>query len=107
MIDASGSDYEENIRITAEVVRLAHAVDVTVEAELGHIFSSDKGLGDTEEIETADSFSNLDDVYYKSRYGKRFLFEKTGVGCVGNCFRNKSWDLYTEASFGFESYYRN
>ena len=52
MIDASGSDYEENIRITAEVVRLAHAVDVTVEAELGHIFSSDKGLGDTEEIET-------------------------------------------------------
>ena len=72
MIDASGSDYEENIRITAEVVRLAHAVDVTVEAELGHIFSSDKGLGDTEEIETADSFSNLDDVYTSPDMAKRF-----------------------------------
>ncbi len=51
---------------------MAHAVDVTVEAELGHIFSSDKGLGDTEEIETADSFSNLDDVYTSPDMAKRF-----------------------------------
>ena len=47
---------------------------LTVEAELGHIFSSDKGLGDTEEIgETADSFSNLDDVYTSPDMAKDFV----------------------------------
>lgn len=91
MIDASGSDYEENIRITAEVVRLAHAVDVTVEAELGHIFSSDKGLGDTEEIETADSFSNLDDVYTSPDMAKDFV-EKPEWMC---------WQLLSEQVMGF------
>lgn len=94
MIDASGSDYEENIRITAEVVRLAHAVDVTVEAELGHIFSSDKGLGDTEEIETADSFSNLDDVYTSPDMAKDFV-EKTGVDVLAIAF-GTSHGIYTQ-----------
>lgn len=35
MIDASHEEFEENIRITAEIVRAAHEVDVAVEAELG------------------------------------------------------------------------
>lgn len=37
MIDASGAPYEENLKKTAEVVRLAHAVGVSVEAELGNM----------------------------------------------------------------------
>lgn len=37
MIDASLEDFEENIRITKEVVEFAHKHNVTVEAELGRV----------------------------------------------------------------------
>lgn len=37
MIDRSQVPFEENVKETAEVVRLAHAVGVSVEAELGHV----------------------------------------------------------------------
>ncbi|NIQ95944.1 MAG: ketose-bisphosphate aldolase, partial [Desulfuromonadales bacterium] len=37
MIDASTEPLEQNIAITKEVVALAHAVDVSVEGELGTI----------------------------------------------------------------------
>jgi fructose-bisphosphate aldolase class II len=37
MIDASHEDFEENIRITKEVVDFAHAKNVIVEAELGQL----------------------------------------------------------------------
>ena len=47
MLDASAEDYETNVRETKEIVRLAHSVGVTVEAELGHIFSSDMGLAES------------------------------------------------------------
>ncbi|RMH23712.1 MAG: ketose-bisphosphate aldolase [Planctomycetota bacterium] len=35
MIDGSHHDYEENVRLTAECVKIAHAAGVVVEAELG------------------------------------------------------------------------
>ena len=41
MIDASDKDFEENIRITKEVVEYAHAHGATVEAELGPISKRD------------------------------------------------------------------
>ena len=37
MIDRSSASYEDNIRDTAEVVKVAHMVGVSVEAELGHV----------------------------------------------------------------------
>ena len=37
MIDASKHELEENIRLTKEIVRIAHSVGVSVEAELGKI----------------------------------------------------------------------
>jgi fructose-bisphosphate aldolase class II/tagatose 1,6-diphosphate aldolase GatY/KbaY len=37
MIDASERPFEENVRITAEVVKLAAAYDANVEAELGYV----------------------------------------------------------------------
>ena len=40
MFDASGVPYEENVARTREVVRIAHAVGVSVEAELGSIAGS-------------------------------------------------------------------
>lgn len=94
MIDASGKEYEENVRTTKEVVRLAHAVDVTVEAELGHIFSSDIGVGETTYKETADSFENLDDVYTSPELAKDFV-EKTGVDVLAIAF-GTSHGVYTK-----------
>lgn len=41
MIDASSKELEENIAITREVVAYAHERGVSVEAELGRIFSAD------------------------------------------------------------------
>jgi fructose-bisphosphate aldolase class II len=55
MIDASAESLEENIRITREVVNAAHAVGISVEAELGR-------LGGVEEhIQVADKDVHLTD----------------------------------------------
>lgn len=37
MIDGSALSYEENVRLTREVVRMAHAAGAAVEAELGYV----------------------------------------------------------------------
>lgn len=57
MIDASMDSFEENVRKTKEVVELAHAKGVTVEAEIGHvgqgkIFGQGEGHSDTESVYT-------------------------------------------------------
>ncbi|MFD2830054.1 class II aldolase [Corticicoccus populi] len=50
MIDASTLDYEENIKLTREVVEYCHERGVLVEAELGEL----SGKEDDHEAETAD-----------------------------------------------------
>ena len=37
MFDGSASDLEENLRATAEVVKIAHTFGATVEGEIGHV----------------------------------------------------------------------
>lgn len=49
MIDASSYPYEENIRITKEVVKMAHDRGVTVEGELGHIGGKEEHIKVVEE----------------------------------------------------------
>lgn len=94
MLDASGADYEENVRDTAEIVRLAHSVGVTVEAELGHIFASDIGLGESpKEVETEDSFDSIEDVYTDPDTAKDFV-ERTGVDVLAIAF-GTAHGLYT------------
>ena len=79
MLDASAEDYETNVRATDQIVRLAHSVGVTVEAELGHIFSSNMGLAESpEEAETLDSYESADDVYTDPATAKDFV-ERTEV----------------------------
>lgn len=49
MIDASKEKFEENIRISAEVVKVAHKHDVVVEGEIGYIKGSeDEIVSETE-----------------------------------------------------------
>lgn len=44
MIDASKYSLEENISITRSVIEIAHAKNVTVEAEVGHIGGNEDGV---------------------------------------------------------------
>ena len=44
MFDGSHLPFEENVRITQEVVKAAHAVGVSVEAELGAIYGVEDGI---------------------------------------------------------------
>lgn len=85
MLDASSADYEANVRDTALICRLAHSVGVTVEAELGHIFSSDIGVGESREQETLDSYASAEDVYTDPDLAKDFV-ERTGVDALAIAF---------------------
>ena len=52
MIDASHDVFEENIRVTKEVVDMAHARGVTVEAELGRL----GGIEEHVDVSAEDAF---------------------------------------------------
>jgi fructose-bisphosphate aldolase class II len=54
MFDGSSLDYEENVKQTAEIVKIAHSFGVAVEGELGYV-----GQAGTDEL-TPDSFTRPD-----------------------------------------------
>ncbi len=70
MIDASSKELDENIAITREVAEYAHARGVSVEAELGRIFSAD----------TAETESD-EELYTDPQEAGRFVRE-TGVDAL-------------------------
>ncbi len=45
MVDRSSLPYAENVAQTKELVRIAHAVDIDVEAEIGHVGGADEDMG--------------------------------------------------------------
>jgi len=87
MLDASGADYETNVKNTALICSLAHSAGVTVEAELGHIFSSDIGTDATKgkSQESLDNYKSADDVYTDPDTAKDFV-ERTGVDALAIAF---------------------
>jgi len=59
MMDASSKPYEENIAITAQVVKMAHEKGVSVEAELGKLV----GIEDDVKVDAADAiYTNPDEA---------------------------------------------
>lgn len=54
MIDGSSLPYEENLRVTKEVVQMCRKMDVDVEAELGHVGSASS----LDDIQNADHYTN-------------------------------------------------
>ena len=68
MIDASRESLDENIRLTREVCKLAHAFGVTVEAEIGHVGAED----------TDCPHGTSSNVYTEVASAKR-LIDETGV----------------------------
>ncbi|MCF0229233.1 MAG: class II fructose-bisphosphate aldolase [Parasporobacterium sp.] len=83
MIDASGLSYEDNVKVTELVCRLAHSVDVSVEAELGHVITSDIGMDGVEAEDQ--SQLDLDSIYTDPDMAKDFV-EKTGVDALAIAF---------------------
>ncbi|MFD2829966.1 ketose-bisphosphate aldolase [Corticicoccus populi] len=68
MIDASHASFEDNIAVTKEVVRLAHSVNVSVEAELGTIGSNE-----------GSSEGGADEILYTDPEDARIFVDATNV----------------------------
>ena len=69
MVDRSFLPYEENVAQVKELVKIAHAVGVSVEAELGHVGSA------------ADDPNDWKKAFTDPQEAKRFV-EETGVDCL-------------------------
>lgn len=69
MVDRSQEPFEINVAETKELVKVAHAVGVTVEAELGHV-----GVGENYDV---DGYTGLTDPEEAVRF-----VEETGVDCL-------------------------
>ena len=78
MIDASSQPYEGNVATCKKVCEAAHAVNVSVEGELGTI-------GNTDSVETPAP----DQILYTDPQQAKDFIEKTGIDClaiaIGTC----------------------
>lgn len=81
MYDASSEEYEVNLAESKEIVKIAHADGVSVEAELGHIFTSAVGGGEGRGSDSSEDYEDLEDVYTDPDLAKAFV-EETGVDCL-------------------------
>ncbi|MGF7058170.1 class II fructose-bisphosphate aldolase [Brassicibacter mesophilus] len=57
MIDASEKPFDENVAITREIVKMAHACGVSVEAELGHV-----GQGSYDEVDNKKFYTDPEEA---------------------------------------------
>ncbi len=80
MIDASALPYEENLALTKRVVEMAHAMGVSVEAELGRLVTGE--AGSKEETDTA---LKAEDFYTDPAEAEAFCKE-TGVDALAIAF---------------------
>lgn len=69
MFDGSAGDHMENLRQTAEIVKVAHAFGATVEGEIGHV-----GETDTGDNNNADLYTTCEEAYE--------FAQKTGVDAL-------------------------
>lgn len=83
MIDASDLPFAENIARTKEIVKIAHSLGVSVEAELGHVFTSSLGGGEGRAPD--DDQIGDTDIYTDPKQAKEFV-DKTGVDCLAVAF---------------------
>lgn len=57
MIDRSQYNYEENVKEVKEMVRIAHSLNISVEAELGHV-----GIGANYEVDGNNALTNVEEA---------------------------------------------
>ena len=75
------ADYAYNVKVTAEVVRLAHARGVSVEGELGCLGSLEHGSGEQEDGHGAEGVLSHDQLLTDPEEAARFVSE-TGVDAL-------------------------
>ena len=78
MIDASALPYEENLALTKQVTEIAHAMGVSVEAELGRLVTGESG-------EASEGVTRPEDFYTDPDEAKAFCAE-TGVDALAIAF---------------------
>lgn len=76
MVDASTLPYEENVRMTKDVVKKAHAKNVSVEAELGRLPNREGG---------GENSAKPEDFYTNAEEAKKFV-EETGIDALAIAF---------------------
>lgn len=91
MIDASSENLSENIRRTKAVVDLAHAHNVTVEAEIGHVGTEEEG----------NPHALSENVYTEVAAAKE-LVEATGVDSLAVSIGTKHGAYKGEPHINFE-----
>jgi fructose-bisphosphate aldolase, class II len=77
----SPADYEYNVRVTRQVVELAHRAGVSVEGELGCLGSLESGKGDTEDGHGAEGVLSHDQLLTDPDEAERFVAD-TGVDAL-------------------------
>lgn len=85
MYDGSGKSFEDNMKETKEIVRIAHAVGVSVEAELGSMLASEIGGGEGRGAVSINDFASVDDCYTNPDQAKQFV-DETGVDALAISF---------------------
>jgi fructose-bisphosphate aldolase class II len=77
----SPADYDYNVRVTAQVVRLAHPKGVSVEGELGCLGSLETGHGEKEDGHGAEGILTRDQLLTDPDEAERFVAD-TGVDAL-------------------------
>lgn len=85
MFDASELEYEENVRRTTDIVRIAKELGVSVEAELGHV-TRPKGGGSGGEEEEEDLEAMDDENNYTDPNQAKDFIERTGIDALAPAF---------------------
>ncbi len=75
------SDYEYNVNVTREVVKIAHSIGVSVEGELGCLGSLETGMGDLEDGHGFTGKLNKEQLVTDPLQAKDFV-EKTNVDAL-------------------------
>jgi fructose-bisphosphate aldolase class II len=75
------ADFAYNVKVTREVVELAHAKGVTVEGELGCLGSLESGMGEKEDGHGAEGSLSRDQLLTDPEEAERFVAE-TGVDAL-------------------------
>ncbi|MFC4160344.1 class II fructose-bisphosphate aldolase [Chitinimonas lacunae] len=75
------SDYDYNVRVTRQVVEMAHAIGVSVEGELGCLGSLETGMGEKEDGHGAEGLLSHDQLLTDPEQAADFV-KQTGVDAL-------------------------
>jgi len=89
MIDASHLPYEENLAVTKNVTEIAHAMGVSVEAELGRLVTGEAGSKEESKEMRAEDF------YTDPKEAREFV-DATGIDALAIAF-GTAHGFYTQA----------